>query len=100
MLPRPRQTDVLRERPPLYPPSAERVTTDIGPKPTGSSSHTPLRPRIRLCPYILFNAGYAVGYLGILYLVFVWTFIPAIVALVEGIIYLTKTDEEFSAKYA
>jgi TM2 domain-containing membrane protein YozV len=38
--------------------------------------------------------------LGILYLVFVWTFIPAIVALIEGIVYLTKSDEEFSVKYA
>ncbi len=40
--------------------------------------------------------------IGILYLFFFWTFIPAIVALVEGIIYLTfsGTDEEFTEKYA
>jgi len=39
--------------------------------------------------------------LGILYLVFVWTYIPMIIAFIEGIIYLTstKTDEEFTAKY-
>ena len=37
--------------------------------------------------------------MGILYLCFVWTFIPAIVGLIEGIIYLTKSDEEFEAKY-
>ena len=38
---------------------------------------------------------------GILYVIFVWTYIPAIVGLIEGIIYLTstKTDEEFTAKY-
>ena len=36
---------------------------------------------------------------GILYLVFCWTWIPALVGLVEGIIYLTMTDEAFAAKY-
>jgi TM2 domain-containing membrane protein YozV len=36
---------------------------------------------------------------GILYLLFFWTFIPAIVAFVEMIIYLTMTDEAFAAKY-
>lgn len=37
--------------------------------------------------------------LGILYLCFFWTAIPALVGLIEGIIYLSKTDEEFQAKY-
>ncbi len=37
--------------------------------------------------------------LGILYLVFFWTFIPALVAFVEGIIYLTMSDDAFEAKY-
>lgn len=37
--------------------------------------------------------------LGILYLVFFWTFIPAIVALVDGIIILLQSDESFNAKY-
>ena len=36
---------------------------------------------------------------GILYLVFFWTFIPAIIAFVEFIIYLTMSDEAFAAKY-
>lgn len=36
---------------------------------------------------------------GILYLVFCWTFIPALIAFVEFIIYLTMTDEAFAAKY-
>lgn len=38
--------------------------------------------------------------LGILYLVFFWTFIPAIVAFVEGIILLTMSDDTFADKYA
>jgi hypothetical protein len=36
--------------------------------------------------------------LGVLYLLFVWTFIPAIVAFVEGIIYLVQSDQQFSLK--
>jgi TM2 domain-containing membrane protein YozV len=37
--------------------------------------------------------------MGILYLVFCWTTIPSIIGLIEGIIYLTKTEEEFQRKY-
>jgi TM2 domain-containing membrane protein YozV len=37
--------------------------------------------------------------LGILYLVFCWTYIPAILGLIEGIIYLTSSDEKFYYKY-
>jgi TM2 domain-containing membrane protein YozV len=37
--------------------------------------------------------------LGILYLLFCWTFIPAIIGLVEGITYLTMSDQDFNAKY-
>ncbi|PIO02986.1 hypothetical protein COT57_01285 [Candidatus Micrarchaeota archaeon CG09_land_8_20_14_0_10_55_25] len=37
--------------------------------------------------------------LGVLYLCFCWTLIPALVGLVEGIIYLTQSDEEFEDKY-
>jgi TM2 domain-containing membrane protein YozV len=36
---------------------------------------------------------------GIVYILFCWTFIPAIVALIEGIIYLTMSDEAFAQKY-
>jgi TM2 domain-containing membrane protein YozV len=36
---------------------------------------------------------------GIIYLLFCWTFIPAIIGFIEGIVYLTMTDEKFNAKY-
>ncbi len=36
---------------------------------------------------------------GILYLLFCWTFIPSILALIDLIIYLTMTDREFNATY-
>lgn len=37
--------------------------------------------------------------LGIVYILFCWTGIPGIIGLIEGILYLTKTEEEFQAKY-
>ena len=36
---------------------------------------------------------------GIVYLLFCWTFVPAIVGFIEGIVYLSMSDEAFSAKY-
>lgn len=36
--------------------------------------------------------------LGILYLLFSWTFIPGVIALIEGIIYLCSSDETFCIK--
>ena len=37
--------------------------------------------------------------MGIVYLIFFWTFIPAIIAFVEFILFLTMSDEEFNRKY-
>ncbi|MFA6860520.1 MAG: TM2 domain-containing protein [Clostridia bacterium] len=37
--------------------------------------------------------------MGIIYLLFCWTCIPSIIGLVEGIMYLVATDEEFNSKY-
>jgi TM2 domain-containing membrane protein YozV/ribosomal protein L40E len=36
---------------------------------------------------------------GVLYLIFFWTLIPAIIAFVEMIIYITMSDEAFAHKY-
>ena len=36
---------------------------------------------------------------GIIYLIFCWTFIPAIIGLIEGILLLVMSDEEFILKY-
>jgi TM2 domain-containing membrane protein YozV len=36
---------------------------------------------------------------GIVYLLFCWTGIPGIIGLIEGILYLVKSDEEFNEKY-
>jgi len=37
--------------------------------------------------------------LGVLYLLFCWTFVPSIVSFIEAIVYLSMTDESFNAKY-
>ncbi|MFB6233064.1 MAG: NINE protein [Haloarculaceae archaeon] len=37
--------------------------------------------------------------LGVIYLCFSWTLIPALVGFIEGIIYLTKSDAEFQQQY-
>ncbi|KAA0545297.1 TM2 domain-containing protein [Bacillus sp. BGMRC 2118] len=37
--------------------------------------------------------------MGIVYIIFSWTGIPGIIGLIEGILYLVKSDEEFQAKY-
>ena len=36
---------------------------------------------------------------GILYLCFFWTLIPGIIGIIEGVIYLTKSDDEFRRQY-
>lgn len=36
---------------------------------------------------------------GILYLIFFWTFIPAVIAFIEFILYLVMSDETFDEKY-
>jgi TM2 domain-containing membrane protein YozV len=36
---------------------------------------------------------------GILYLIFCWTFIPAVVGFFEGIVYLATSDVNFQRKY-
>lgn len=37
--------------------------------------------------------------LGIIYLIFFWTYIPAILGLIEGIIYLISSDNSFASKH-
>jgi len=39
------------------------------------------------------------GFMGVIYLLFCWTFIPAFFALIEGIIYLTMSDHDFNRKF-
>jgi len=47
--------------------------------------------------FYLGKVGMGVLYL-LLFIVFFWTFIPAIIGLIEGIIYLTQSDQDFANK--
>jgi TM2 domain-containing membrane protein YozV len=38
-------------------------------------------------------------FLGVVYLVFFWTAVPALIGLIEGVYYLTMSDNEFARKY-
>ena len=38
--------------------------------------------------------------LGVVYLLLCWTFIPSVVAFIEGITLLSMSDQDFAAKYA
>nr|WP_221452226.1 NINE protein [Bacillus benzoevorans] len=36
---------------------------------------------------------------GIIYLLFCWTYIPLVLGLIEGILYLVSNDDDFARKY-
>ena len=64
------------------------------------------RSRTAACLWALFLGGigahkFYLGRpgLGVLYLAFCWTFIPAFIALIEFLLFLGMSDEKFHAKY-
>jgi len=64
------------------------------------------KSRIAAALFAIFLGGFGIHKfylgqvgLGILYLIFCWTFIPAIVAFIEFILLLTMSDEKFNQKY-
>lgn len=90
--------------------TAQRVkmaSSQASPRP-GSVTGTSVAPKSRVAAGLLaiFLGGLGVHKfylgevgLGVVYLVFVWTFIPALIGFIEGIIYLTMSDEAFAARY-
>ena len=71
----------------------------------GMVGHGPNRLAAALLALLLGGIGLHKFYLGrigwgIVYLLFCWTFVPALVGFIEGIVYLTMTDSAFAAKYA
>lgn len=89
---------IIKERAELCPECGVRNA------PAGAGTTGKDRTTAALFALLLGGLGAHHFYLGnttraVLYLVFFWTFIPAMVSFVEGIIYLTKTDAEFQAQY-
>lgn len=63
------------------------------------------KSRVTTAVFALFLGGLGIHHFylgnilkGVLYLVFCWTWIPGILGLVEGILLLTQSDEEFAVK--
>lgn len=72
--------------------------------PIGQSTGQKSRIAAALLAFFLGGFGVHKFYLGrvgwgIIYLIFFWTFIPAIIAFIEFIIYLCTSDEDFAKKY-
>lgn len=85
--------------PPYQAPQAAQTYT-----PAGVPASTKSKTTAGILAILLGGLGVHKFYLGriglgILYLVFCWTYIPALIGLVEGIIYLTSTEEKFYYKY-
>jgi TM2 domain-containing membrane protein YozV len=79
----------------------------LGPRvlPSSGNSKSGSRTTAGLFALLLGGIGVHKFYLGkpvqgVLYVLFCWTLIPSLIALIEGIVYLTKSDAEFKAKYA
>jgi len=87
------------------PPMPGMVSTALvqqGPQPLAHSSRN--KTTAGIFALLLGGLGIHKFYLGqtaagIVYLVFFWTFIPALISFVEGILFLTMTDEAFAQKY-
>lgn len=95
---------------------AQPVTQQAAPQPapqqtpqpvyvTGINPAWPIKNKIAAGILAIFLGGFGIHkfYLGktgmgVLYLLFCWTYIPAIVGFIEGIIYLCSNDENFQLK--
>ena len=77
--------------------------------PTSKNSSKPIKSKVAAGVLGILLGGFGIHKfylgnigLGIVYILFAWTFIPAIIGFIEGIIYLTYSgdDEAFTEKYA
>ncbi|MFB6139382.1 MAG: NINE protein [Halosimplex sp.] len=80
------------------------ICPECGVRQPGTSSGSDERIVAALLAILLGSFGAHKFYLGnnklgVLYLCFFWTGIPGIVGIVEGLIYLTKDDDEFRRQY-
>lgn len=97
--------NVIHASAPTCPRCGARQSGDSG---SSSVSNGAIKSRVTGAVLAFFLGGLGVHKfycgkigLGFLYLIFFWTWIPALVALVEGILFLTNTstDDEFTRKY-
>lgn len=89
-------------------PSHQQINIQIGaqqPQYTGINPSWPIKSKTAAGLLAIFFGSLGVHkfYLGkigmgILYLLFCWTFVPGIVGVIEGILYLCSNDENFQLK--
>ena len=89
---------VSQQATPQAPQQVFHQVSDINP-------HWPIKSKVAAGILAIFLGGLGIhkfylgkGGMGILYLLFCWTFLPAAVGLIEGIIYLTQSDYAFQVK--
>ncbi|WP_143222471.1 TM2 domain-containing protein [Acinetobacter sp. ANC 4470] len=87
-------------------PSGQALNVYVLSHPLAFSGQVGSKNRIVAAILAFFLGGFGVHkfYLGqigwgIIYLLFCWTFIPALVAFIEFIIYLCTSDKDFARKY-
>lgn len=99
--------EIIKEKAEICPKCGVRQTGligQVGDSLTNSAPNGKSRIAAALLAFFLGGFGAHKFYLGqtgmgILYLLFCWTFIPAIIALVEFILLLTMKDEVFNVRY-
>ncbi len=84
--------------------SSSSSSASAGPGLGGMPRYTKSRVTAGILAILLGGIGIHKFYLGkwgmgILYLVFCWTYIPSIIGFIEGILYLVSTDENFARKH-
>ena len=87
-------------------PAGQALNVYVLSHPSAFSGQVGSKNRIVAAILAFFVGGFGVHkfYLGqigwgIVYLLFCWTFIPALIAFIEFIIYLCTSDEDFARKY-
>ena len=102
------QFEFQKQQSPASAPSTETYTNEPQPRSAQSTQYVrPPKDRTVAVILALLLGGFGVHkfYLennssGLLYLCFFWTGIPEIIGFIEGIIYLTESEEEFQENHA
>lgn len=96
---------IIKEKAEICPKCGVRqISVNSNPDLSGSAPNGKSKIAAALFAFFLGGFGAHKFYLGqtgkgVLYLLFFWTFIPALIALIESILFLTMKDEVFNVRY-